>query len=71
LLSKDKRPPSSPAHEREAEPFYWLHAEKPECDYKKTHAMVMGNDNPARNADAHGRWPWPALPIVKMALATR
>jgi hypothetical protein len=52
LLTKDKRIPSSPAYECEAKPFYWLRAVNPERDYKKTHAMVMGNDNRARDADA-------------------
>jgi hypothetical protein len=44
-LLPDKRPPSSLAHEREAEPFFWSRAVKPERDYKKTHAVVMSNGN--------------------------
>ncbi len=57
MMLADKRPPSSPVHEREVEPFFWSRSKSSERIYKKTHAAKLGNHNHTNDGAAAVRIP--------------
>jgi hypothetical protein len=59
MMLADKRPPSSPAHEPGAEPFFWSRSKNPGRICKKTHGIRLINH--IRNGDHVARASIPAV----------